>query len=535
MAGMTYTDLQANQLSAQVAQNAANQQYLNSKLAGDADTLAFQKAQAAFANAMSSAQTFGTSPGGAGMPGAGTPTMAQMNQWASLYGNAAAPANQYQQTLAAQNQQFTQQQTAQNNYAALSGYYTPTGYDQQGTIGAGVNLGQIDQALQASLGRDYNQNVFHSMTQGLQGQNLTSPQAMQGINAAIQQASQGRLQGYQDIAGQLGTSAFGQQPTQAQTMAMQQQQAGLTGMTTYSPYQAGAWLQDPNTGAYGQVSANGQVRSFNSLADAAAAGMPVANWANGQQADPARVQTVDQSQWGNMGQSMYTPQYQQQLFNQALQTAQFQQGTAQNYLQLLSQLQGPADYGNYLKVLGSTPQGIQGLVGAAAGAYIPGGGVTGTPQAASLQSLVGAGASGVSGGQYMSPAQWVSGPSTTGQNMNALPGAGTGAVAGGGGYSPAQAQQNGSGAPAPGQMGSIAPGTTTSYQDYMRQAQNLPAPSQLAPQAYNNMTTSQKQMLQGMYGQLGYNQQDINDLYNQSLPKYAAGGGGVQTGSFRLV
>jgi hypothetical protein len=88
------------------------------------------------------------------------------------------------------------------------------------------------------------------------------------------------------------------------------------------------------------------------------------------------------------------------------------------------------------------------------------------------------------------------------------------------------------GSPAAG-TSTAASGSGTSYADYMRAAQNLPAPSQLAPQAMASMTDTQKQMLQGMYGQLGYTQNDVQSLFNQSLPKYAAGGG-QQTGSFRL-
>jgi len=61
---------------------------------------------------------------------------------------------------------------------------------------------------------------------------------------------------------------------------------------------------------------------------------------------------------------------------QSLAQWQAQQSAAQNYLQMMANLRGPADWAQYQKVLGATPQGIQDLVRAAAGQYIPGGGAT---------------------------------------------------------------------------------------------------------------------------------------------------------------
>ena len=54
------------------------------------------------------------------------------------------------------------------------------------------------------------------------------------------------------------------------------------------------------------------------------------------------------------------------------------------------------------------------------------------------------------------------------------------------------------------------------YQQYMNTAQGLPAPNQIAPQAFNNMTPSQQQMMGGMYQQLGYYGPDINAMFQQS-------------------
>src|SRR5262245_10720673 len=68
-----------------------------------------------------------------------------------------------------------------------------------------------------------------------------------------------------------------------------------------------------------------------------------------------------------------------------------EQQAAQQYLSLLSNLRGPADYFQYQKVLGATPGGLQDLVRAAAGQYIPGvgSGTTGVaPQPVSLAGFV---------------------------------------------------------------------------------------------------------------------------------------------------
>jgi hypothetical protein len=502
-AGGYSANLTASQQVLSFAQNKAQTAYNNARLQLDSDTLAYQKAQAAYQDALNQAQTFGVSPGGSyngvQLPAAGTPTMGQVAQWGSMYGVGAAPANQYQMTLGAQAQQFQQQQAAQQNYAGLSGYYTP---QAGGMLGQGVNIQQIDQALQGALGRDYNQNVFQSMTQNLQGQNLNNAAATQAINSAIQSASQGRLQGLQDIAGALGSGAY-QTPAQQQTMQMQAQTAGLTGMTTYQPYTSGTWLYDPNTGTYGQVSDNGQVRNFSDINQAKQAGMPVADWAGGNQVDPARVvQTSSANNWGGIGGQQATTAYQQQLYNQGLSTAQFlaqqqqqQQQNALSYMQLQSQLRGPADYGAYLQTMASTPGGMGDLVRAAAGQYIPGGGTTGVaPTAASLQSL--------------SQQAGVGSPGYTQQQQQPVAGQTTGAPAGGPQAAP------------------------TTYSDYMRAANALPNPNQIAPQSFNMMTDTQKQMISGMYQQLGYTPQDVSDLFKGSLPQVAQGQ--ANAGQYRL-
>ena len=235
---------------------------------------------------------------------------------------------------------------------------------------------------------------------------------------------------------------------------------------------------------------------------------------------------------------------QQQQWQQGFSQEQLNQQATQSYLQLLSSLQGPADYGKYLNVLGSTPGGLQGMVSAAAGNYIPGTGSTGqSPQGQTLQNLVGA-ASGQGGGgiganaQQFQTGQWTGQQAQPGQagqqNMDwtAQPGQGqrqaglpNGGNAPGGGL---QAQNWTLGS---GQGGSASPGGMN-YQNYMAAAQGLPAPNQIAPQAFGNMTPSQQQMMGGMYQQLGYYGPDINAMYQQSLPKYAAGSA---AGGMKLV
>jgi hypothetical protein len=149
-----------------------------------------------------------------------------------------------------------------------------------------------------------------------------------------------------------------------------------------------------------------------------------------------------------------------------------QNKTSLGYLGLISNLQGPQDYGAYLRTLGSTPGGLRDLVSAAAGKYVPAAGATtgvaSTP--ASLGGLVNAAATGQSGG--------------------------------------------------------------TNYGDYMNAAKDLPAGNQISPDAWNTFTSSQKQALLGMYGQTGQIPQDVQDLYKQSLPQYAYSGS--PTGSVKL-
>ena len=175
---------------------------------------------------------------------------------------------------------------------------------------------------------------------------------------------------------------------------------------------------------------------------------------------------------------------QQQYWSQAFQQQQERNKQVQNYLDLISRLRGPQDYGQYLRTMASAPQGLQSLVGAALGQYqAPGFGTTGVaPQPVSL------------GGVMQQAA---------------------------GGAAPAGV---------PGQPGPT-PGTT--YEQYMQSARNLPPPSQIAPQNWAAMTEAQKQLLLGMYEQTGWNTQDVLDQYKASLPKFGATA--QQSGTFKLV
>jgi hypothetical protein len=62
--------------------------------------------------------------------------------------------------------------------------------------------------------------------------------------------------------------------------------------------------------------------------------------------------------------------------------------------------------------------------------------------------------------------------------------------------------------------------------------QSLVPPNQMAPQTWNALQPSQKQMLLGTWEAQGYNKDDAQNLFNQSLPKY--GQMSPTAGSFRL-
>jgi len=257
----------------------------------------------------------------------------------------------------------------------------------------------------------------------------------------------------------------------------------------------------------------------------------------------------------------------EQEFTQAQRTQQEQraaqaqqQSQAQQYLSLLAGLRGPADWVKYQQVLGSTPGGMRDLVGAAMGQYVPGGGATTgyQPQAASLQSMMGdvTGQAyyGQSGGQLGMPnvynqnsaGMYAQQPQYTNQYQYPQASAAqqTQAMLQGQTNPQAYAQQaqrealpwTGGGTNTMGQqeqmLNAQGKGTNTMGATQPQYQSNLPAPNQIAPQSWANMAPSQQQMLLGEYESQGWHKPDVEALFNQSLPKYAANA--PTAGTFRL-
>jgi hypothetical protein len=213
-----------------------------------------------------------------------------------------------------------------------------------------------------------------------------------------------------------------------------------------------------------------------------------------------------------------TLQAQEQAFRQALAAETQRQTAAQSYLSLVAGLRGPADYGQYLKTLASTPQGLRDLVAGAAGQYVPGVGTTGvgtTP--ISLPGFINqiTGVPGTTGQQGAQAGYWSQGPN--GWQFTPTP----------------PGSQQGVATQAGQPAGTTAAPANTAYQQYMQAAQNLPAPNQIAPAAWNAYSPTQRQLLLGMYEQMGWSPQDVQNLYSSSLPRYAVNA--PQAGTFRLV
>jgi hypothetical protein len=498
-----------------LAQQQAQQAYWQASQQQQSDQMAFQQAQQAFTNAMSLGSAYGYAPGGnwyqtgaggASIPPAGTPLQSTMNTLGYAGGIPGVTGFNTGQTLTAQQQyaaqaaqaagitgiynQPTQSQYSPGTFVQIQAdqlpqgqgqqlaFVTPSGQIQRVTGQQAQQMGYTGQA--ASIPYAQFMALSQAAPQALPQQTLASQQAYASMNAQAQQSALAASQAtgmYQAPTQNLGPgyanngSSFYQQPQSTQQQYLNVYHDANTAMQ--------AWVNDVNTSLpasaapSAQETMAAQQQYFNQAQQYAQTyGQYYTPSAPGQAAQPG----VNAPQAGQTTQS-----YQQ-----------FQQQAAQSYLQLLSQLQGPADYGQYLKVLGSTPQGLQGLVGAAAGNYIPGGGTTGqAPQAQTLQNLVGAATGGGAGGSGTNAA------TTTPQQ----------------------------------QPGTASPGGQN-YQDFLATAQGLPPPSQIAPQSFNAMNASQKQMLGSMYGNIGYAPMDINSMYQSSLPKYAAGSA---AGSMRLV
>jgi hypothetical protein len=463
------------------ANNAAQLAYSQAKLQGDADDLAFRKAQAALGQAMGYASSFGYAPGGnwltwgAGgptQPPAGTPSMGQI----------------------AQGQTLTNEQLA--NQIAISGV---TGQFAQ-PVASQYTPGTVLTApsTQPGMGPAYGIVNADGSVQMVTTEALAQTAAQRGTNAQalISSAQPVDWNTLQRLS--MGPPTGAQTPTMQyqQQQFNQAQQAGeLTGLFT-DPNQTMAAYNARGQAMNGQTFASlpGDQQQFwlqynqNDPTKAAQAWAQGTNQAlmqagyqpQNQQAPTLAMQTLYGSyaaptagqQTLAANEQAYTQWLRAQEESRAQWTA--QQTAAQNYMDLLSRLRGPADWAQYQKVLGATPQGTQDLVRAAAGQYIPGGGATTgvQPQAANLNTFY----------------NQLTGAQTAGQ---------------------------------------------PSGQDQLSQMQNtLVAPNQMAPQTWNALTPSQQQMLLGVWESQGYSQDDAKALFNQSLPKYATAA--PSSGSFRL-
>jgi hypothetical protein len=505
----------------------AQQAYYMAKLAGDTDTAAFQKAQAAVAYYGNLASTFGYSPsgdpytwgaGGPQAPPPGTPTSA-ISQ--SLGYNAYVPG--YTGTGAGQTTSAlgAAAGTAQSA-AGLTGFYTapsqsrwtpgtflridPSTYDY-GTYGDQLDyvtgtgqLQRVNTQQARAMGWNGDLSTLNTMPFTLAAQLEAAPPSQ------LPQQTLDSIKAYADLN------------TGAQNSALAN--AGATGMY-YAPQQIYAPGTDMSGGTFSALPlATQQAYYASSGGDWQAAmnkwvsdsnaqitqwsqqnGMPLPNQRGaGQETLTAQQQYWQQAQDtstlygqyyapgapGQTGQAgVNAPQAGQQTlagneqaYTQWLRTQQQadtewnnQQTATNNYLTLLSGLRGPADWAQYQKVLGATPQGTQDLVRAAAGQYIPGGGATTgvQPQAANLNTLYNQ-ATGQAGGQ--------------------------------------------------------------SQQDLAQMQGTLVAPNQMAPQTWNALQPSQQQMALSVWESQGYDRTDAENLFKQSLPKYATQGAG--SGSFRL-
>jgi hypothetical protein len=231
---------------------------------------------------------------------------------------------------------------------------------------------------------------------------------------------------------------------------------------------------------------------------------------------------------GAGGQGQQTLAGQQQGWSQGFQQQQeankvaYQnQQTAQQYLQLLSSLRGPADWAKYQQVLGSTPGGMSDLVAAAMGQYVPGGGATTgyQPQAANLQTMMGQVQQYAPSYQQQGGPQFQTGQWNPQQQQGQAWGSGIGV--GGGQTTPEQQQQAQGG------------GTNMYGAQGQQQQPNLPAPNQIAAQSWKNMAPSQQQMMLGQYEAQGWDKNDVQSLMAQALPRYGSNAPTAGTWSLR--
>lgn len=405
-------------------------------------------------------------------------------------------------------------------------WYGPGGSPQAG-----------DQTLQANQ-QAYNQAYQNSQLYGQYYAPGTTPGVGTATQSAQQQASQ-RAQQNAALTGYLQNTGSGNIVADA--------------WATLDPATQQAYLQSSPGGNDAQEAMNRYYQNYQQAVYARAREAGVA-------ITPQLMSDVVYGGWNQQGTE--TMQHQQQMFSQQLQQEQEaraaqaqQQSQAMSYLNLLSNLRGPADWAKYQQVLGSTPGGMRDLVAAAMGQYVPGGGATTgvAPQAASLQSMMaqvgGYDYGGQGGGQLNMPNVYTGGqgsyggqPGTmntysswqgpNGEVNNQQAGTARGAY-----FSqqwPGVTQQPAGGGQVWGSgigVGQQQP-TPQQQQQGLGGGTNLPAPNQIAAQSWNNMAPTQKQMLLGMYESQGWDKTDVEALMNQSMPKYATNA--ASAGTWRL-
>lgn len=312
-------------------------------------------------------------------------------------------------------------------------------------------------------------------------------------------------------------------------------EAGLTGYYQGAPTMGSQQWWATNFGTWGTPTAGQETMAREQ--QTFGQGTTLANQ-YGQYYAPGQTPTAGTQTMGAQEQA-YTQWLRQQQLALSQQTQ--QQQAANQYLTLLSNLRGPADWGKYQEVLGATPGGMRDLTAAAMGQYVPGGGATTgvQPQAANLNTLYGQ-VAGQPGAGYQAPGyNW---PQSTYTPMGANVAAFTP-----GGQQP-QTQVINNQIPQPPGRASVyaqptaantstafppAAGNGTNTMGAPQQNQmNLPAPNQIASASWRNLAPSQQQTLLGSYEAAGWHKPDVEALMNQALPKYASNA--ATAGTWRL-
>jgi hypothetical protein len=182
-----------------------------------------------------------------------------------------------------------------------------------------------------------------------------------------------------------------------QAWTEQYQTAQLTGFFQGQPTMAARQFWAQEFGGYEQPQAGQTTLDLEQQRWAQAQGLANAfgTWYRpGTQPVPGQTTLAQQAQAFSQAATQF--QQQRALFEEALSAQREareaqaqQQEQAQQYLNLLAGLRGPADWAKYQQVLGATPGGIRDLVAASMGQYLPGGGATTgmQPTPVSLQSM----------------------------------------------------------------------------------------------------------------------------------------------------